>query len=107
VNNAFGLLGELLSYIVENKTLTWIPKGMLGIVWDLVLEAVKLQGSRIVQRPELMSKFERLMDIISKKCFVLHTENKFDFIRFYRGLVYVSTYLKIGIRYLHKLEIVS
>jgi hypothetical protein len=76
---------------------------MLTIVWDLVLEAVKLQGNRIMQRPSLMAKFEKFIDIISKKCFVLHAENKLEFIRFYRGLVYLSTYLRIGIRHVHKL----
>lgn len=42
--NALDLMSELLSYIVETKSLRWIPKGLMGLVWDIVLEICRLQG---------------------------------------------------------------
>lgn len=52
-----------------------------------------------------MAKLERLLEH-SKKCFTKQ-ENRFDWLRFYRAMVYLSVYVRIGIRYLHHLEVVS
>lgn len=104
--HALDLLAELLSYIVEGKSLRWVPKGMSGIVWDLVLEICRLQGGRCRSRPDVVAKLEKLLEH-SRKCFVKQAENKKDWLRFYRAMVYLPVYLAIGIRQLHQLEIVS
>lgn len=106
VGRSFGLLGEFLAYVVENKNVQWIPKGMLGIVWDIILDSVSLQGARIIRRKELDQKLHKFSDSIAKKCFVKQGDNKFDFIRFYRGMVYMAIYLKIGLTKLQRLELV-
>jgi len=56
-------------------------------------------------RADIMTKLERLLEH-SKKCFSKQ-DNKFDWLRFYRAMVYLSVYLRIGMRYLHYLEMVS
>lgn len=97
IGKSFVLLGEFLAYLVEGKNLQWIPKNMLGIVWDIVLDSFNLQGTRIAKRKELEPKLNKFLESIAKKCFVKQVENKFDFVRYYRGLIYMVIYLKIGI----------
>lgn len=80
-----------------------MPKGVSGIVWDLVLNIVSMQGKRIANRQDLQPKLVKFLEILNKKCFVKHTENRLDFVRFYRGLVYFSMYLKMGVGNLHRL----
>lgn len=59
--------------MVENKNVPWIPKGVLGVVWDLVLDIVELQGRVIASKKELQPKLEKFLDIVTKKCFIKQT----------------------------------
>lgn len=46
---AYDLLADLLQYIVEKKTLEWVPQGMLGVVWDLVMEVFCMRGQDVMR----------------------------------------------------------
>lgn len=90
--------------MVEGRPINWVPKNMTGIVWDLMLEIVRYQGETIQKKEELMSKFNQLSTIITKKCFTTKIDNKFDFLRYFRAFIYLTVYLKIGIKSLPKME---
>lgn len=102
---SLAILNEFVCHVVEGKQISWVPKNLTGIIWDLMLEIVRLQGETIQKRNELMVKFEQLSTIISKKCFIVKIDNKFDFLRYFRGFIFLALYLKIGIKSLPKMEV--
>ena len=100
------LFNDFLGYLIDGKC-AWIPKGLNGIIWDMVLEIIKIQGLNIIIEANTMERLQKLYDISLRKSFTKQVENKFDFIRYFRALCFMSIYLKMGIKQLERLKIIN
>ena len=47
------LFNDFLGYLVDGKC-AWVPKGFNGIVWDMVLEIIRIQGLNVITEPTTM-----------------------------------------------------
>lgn len=54
-----------------------------------------------------MERLQKLYDVCLKKSFLEQVENRFDFIRYFRALCFMSVNLKMGVKQLQRLKIIS
>lgn len=47
LKRCFGMFNDFLNYLIEQKN-QWIPKGLNVIIWDLILEIIKVQKLNII-----------------------------------------------------------
>lgn len=107
IRRCCGLFNDFLGYLVDQKTV-WIPKGLGVIIWDLIIEIIKIQGLNIIsETTNSMERLQRLYDNCLKKSFLKETENTFDLIRYFRGLCYISVNLKMGVKQLERLKVIN